>query len=85
VSGDSDLLALDPFRGVAIPTPRKFISWLKKNRPASQWSWRATTRTQADFDIDRRIWMNHITIDIELDSIVKMTEYTECDSADQSS
>jgi putative PIN family toxin of toxin-antitoxin system len=33
VSGDSDLLVLNPFRGVAILTPQEFISWFKRNRP----------------------------------------------------
>lgn len=35
VSGDSDLLVLNPFRGVAILTPQEFISRFKKNRPTN--------------------------------------------------
>ncbi len=34
VSGDSDLLVLNPFRGVEILTPQGFISVLKKNGPS---------------------------------------------------
>jgi putative PIN family toxin of toxin-antitoxin system len=33
VSGDSDLLVLNPFRGVTILTPQEFVRGLKQNRP----------------------------------------------------
>jgi uncharacterized protein len=33
VSGDEDLLTLDPFRGIPILTPDKFLDTLSKDRP----------------------------------------------------
>jgi putative PIN family toxin of toxin-antitoxin system len=30
ISGDSDLLSLDPFRGVPIRTPAAFVKWLQE-------------------------------------------------------
>lgn len=33
VSGDEDLLSLDPFRGISILTPDKFLNALSKDRP----------------------------------------------------
>ena len=38
VSGDSDLLVLNPFRGVAILGPQEFITELKKSHPTNQLS-----------------------------------------------
>jgi len=35
VSGDNDLLVLNPFLGVAILTPQEFISRFRKNRPTN--------------------------------------------------
>jgi putative PIN family toxin of toxin-antitoxin system len=32
VSGDSDLLELDPFRGIPIMNPADFLEWSKQNR-----------------------------------------------------
>lgn len=32
VSGDSDLLELDPFRGIPIMEPGEFLKWSKQNR-----------------------------------------------------
>jgi putative PIN family toxin of toxin-antitoxin system len=36
VSGDSDLLILNPFRGIAILTPQEFLGQLKKKSPSNQ-------------------------------------------------
>lgn len=33
VSGDDDLLSLDPFRGIQILAPDKFLNALSKDRP----------------------------------------------------
>ena len=30
VTGDKDLLVLNPFKGISLTTPAKFISWLKR-------------------------------------------------------
>ena len=35
ISGDGDLLALHPFRGIEIVTPQVFLSMLQKNGPAT--------------------------------------------------
>jgi predicted nucleic acid-binding protein len=31
VSGDADLLALDPFRGIPIMRPADFLEWIEQN------------------------------------------------------
>ncbi len=35
VSGDDDLLALNPFRGIPIKTPAEFLAWLPNQKPIS--------------------------------------------------